>query len=124
MKIKSEPKEFLPAPSKVVAHPKTRRITANNVRVNDLPGFITQSIWRNKFLPTLYDKFFTSDEPFAQFYKASDTFITLLQEIVDEVFPNTSYKANTSDALHQLVSQLNHSNTQYLLGYTGIQTYQ
>ncbi|KJA15335.1 hypothetical protein HYPSUDRAFT_149248 [Hypholoma sublateritium FD-334 SS-4] len=70
--------------------------------MNDLPNFITQSIWRNKFLPTLYDKFFTSNEPFAQFYKASDAFITLLQEIVDEVFPNTSYKANTSDALHQL----------------------
>jgi hypothetical protein len=88
--------------------------------MNDLPDFITQSIWRKKFLPTLYDKFFTSNEPFAQFFKASDTFIALLQEIVDEVFPTSSYEANTSDALHQLVSQLDHSNSQYLLDYLGI----
>ena len=59
---------------------KTKHLNGNNVRTSDLPEF-AQGQWRQTFLPTLYDKFFTSDQPFDGFYKGN-SFITLLQSIV------------------------------------------
>ncbi|KAF8180602.1 hypothetical protein BJ912DRAFT_1044848 [Pholiota molesta] len=100
-KTKSEPKASLPIPTKAVSSTKTRRLNANNVRITDLPDFM-KSKWRKVILPTLYDKFFASKEPFSQFFKGSDTFVALLQATINEVFPATNYKVNSTDALHHL----------------------
>ncbi|KAF8164330.1 hypothetical protein BJ912DRAFT_1068402 [Pholiota molesta] len=101
VKIKSEQKESLPGPNEEVVHRPTRRFTASSIRTDDLPDFM-KPLWRKAFLPTLYDKFFASNEPFLQFFKGSNAFIALLQDIVDEVFPTTSYKVNMTDAVYQL----------------------
>jgi hypothetical protein len=37
--------------------------------------------WRSRFLPTLYDKFFTSNQPFNNFTQNNDQFISLLQTV-------------------------------------------
>ena len=81
---------------------KAKRLNGNNVRVADLPEF-AQRKWRDTFLPTLYDKFFASDEPFNGFHKCSDEFVALLQSIVEEVYPNVDYEVNSSDSIHFLV---------------------
>ncbi|KAF8156945.1 hypothetical protein B0H34DRAFT_770560 [Crassisporium funariophilum] len=49
--------------------------------------------WRKSILPTLYDKFFSSKDPYSQFFKGSDAFVALLQSIIDEVFPGFTYIA-------------------------------
>ena len=83
---------------------KAKRLNGNNVRVADLPEF-AQRKWRDTFLPTLYDKFFASDEPFDGFYRCSNEFVALLQSIVEEVYPDVDYEVNSSDSIHFLVRQ-------------------
>jgi hypothetical protein len=79
-------------------------INSNTVRVNNLPDFAKDQTWRKIFLPTLYDKFFASSNPFSQFAKGSKEFISLLQGIVTEVYPHVNYKVSASDTIHGLVS--------------------
>ena len=81
---------------------KTKRLTGNNVRISDLPEF-AQEKWRETFLPTLYDKFFASDQPFDGFFRGSDQFVTLLQGIVEEVYPNVDYEVTSADSINSLV---------------------
>jgi hypothetical protein len=81
---------------------KPRRLNSSNTRVTDLPDFVGAK-WRTAVLPTLYDKFFASEEPFSHFFKGSDAFTALLQTIVDEVFPDINYRVHKADALHNLV---------------------
>lgn len=81
---------------------KPRRLNSSNTRVTDLPDFV-RAKWRTAVLPTLYDKFFASEEPFSHFFKGSDTFTALLQTIVDEVFPDINYRVHEAEALHNLV---------------------
>ena len=83
---------------------KAKRLNGNNVWVADLPEF-AQRKWRDTFLPTLYDKFFASDEPFDGFYRCSDEFVALLQSTVEEVYPDVDYEVNSSDSIHFLVRQ-------------------
>ena len=59
--------------------------------------------WRTAFLPTLIDKFFTSDRPFDSFNIGSDEFIMLLKAIIKEVFPNFKYEVTSTDSIHFLV---------------------
>jgi len=79
-----------------------KRLTGNNVRISDLPEF-AQAKWRETFLPTLYSKFFTSDQPFDSFCRGSDQFVTLLQGIIEEVYPDINYDVTSSDSIHFLV---------------------
>lgn len=79
-----------------------QRLNGNNVRISDLPEFALEN-WRRKFLPTLYDKFFTSDEPFDAFNANSTRFVALLQVIVQEVYLDVKYTVTASDAIHFLV---------------------
>ena len=85
---------------------KTKKlvINSNNVRVNNLPDFAKDQTWRKTFLPTLYDKFFASLNPFSQFAKGSKEFVSLLQGIMAEVYPHVKYKVSASDTIHGLVS--------------------
>jgi hypothetical protein len=84
---------------------KTKKlvINSNNVRVNNLPDFAKDETWRKTFLPTLYDKFFTSSNPFSQFAKGSKEFISLLEDIIAKVYPHVKYKVSASDTIHGLV---------------------
>lgn len=84
---------------------KTKRLTGNNVRISDLPEF-AQAKWRQIFLPTLYDKFFASSQPFDGFCRGSDQFVALLQDIVEEVYPDVDYEVTSVDSIHFLVSFL------------------
>lgn len=81
---------------------KPKRINGNNVRISDLPEF-AEAKWRDTFLPTLYDKFFSSDQPFDTFTTGSDQFVALLQVVIDEVYPDIEYKVTSSDSIHFLV---------------------
>jgi len=71
---------------------------------NDLPDFAQEGrMWRKLFLPTLYDGFFASDEPFAKFIKGSQPFVAFLQTTVGLVYLKVSYKVTSKDAIHLLV---------------------
>jgi len=84
---------------------KLKHLNRNNVRMSDLPEF-TGEKWQARFLPTLYDKFFSSNKPFDAFYLGNDTFVTVLQAIVEEVYPEVKYKVTSSDSIYFLVSCL------------------
>jgi hypothetical protein len=84
---------------------KIKRLNGNTVRMSDLPKFASEK-WRDTFLPTLYDKFFASNQPFEGFYKGSDQFVALLQGIIEEVYPNVNYEVSSSDSIHFLVRDL------------------
>ncbi|KAF9549688.1 hypothetical protein CPC08DRAFT_823410 [Agrocybe pediades] len=66
-------------------------INTNNVRVGDLPDFAQDSTWRHVFLPTLYDKLFSSSDPFSDFLKGGKAFLLLLQATLHEVYPTIQY---------------------------------
>ena len=94
--------DSMPVKTVIAGKTKPKRLNGNNVRMTDLPEFAEQK-WRNTFLPTLYDKFFASDQPFDTFNLGSDQFIDLLQVIVDEVYPDIKYKVTSSGSIHFLV---------------------
>ncbi|PPQ76695.1 hypothetical protein CVT24_010902, partial [Panaeolus cyanescens] len=77
-------------------------INSNNVRVEDLPDFAQDRRWKKVFLPSLYDRFFTSSDPFENFLKGSSSFISIIQETLDEVYPTISYKVSSSDPIHAM----------------------
>jgi hypothetical protein len=110
-KLKAQPIEVKakknPALGKTVVAAKTKpkRLNGNNVRMSDLPEFAGEK-WRAHFLPTLYDKFFSSNKPFDTFYLGNDTFVSVLQAIVEEVYPEVKYKVTSSDSIYFLVSCL------------------
>ena len=81
----------------------TKRISSHKVRVADLPDFAQDSSWRTLFLPTLYDRFFASDEPFAKFIKGSKSFTEFVQSNISLVYPKIGYKVTSTDAIHSLV---------------------
>src|SRR6267378_819404 len=104
VKVKAEKSEKLPAVTqKGKGAAKSSRMSAHKVRVTDLPRF-AQGKWRKTFLPTLYDKFFTSNEPFDDFTKGSDEFVALLQATIEDVFPEVEYGVTSTESIHFLVS--------------------
>lgn len=79
-----------------------KKFSSNSVCVSDLPDFAVKD-WHSIFLPTLFDKFFASSEPFTSFFKGSQDFVSLLQLTVEEVYLFSDYKVTPYDALHALV---------------------
>ncbi|RDB20421.1 hypothetical protein Hypma_012520 [Hypsizygus marmoreus] len=55
-----------------------------------LPQFV-RAQWATCVLPTLYRRLFCSDDPFTSFYKG-DAFLQIVQEVLELVFPGTSYQ--------------------------------
>jgi hypothetical protein len=92
----------MPIAAPVKAKAKAKHLNGNNVQMSNLPEF-AQTKWRTTFLPTLYGKFFTSDQLFNGFYKDSDQFVTLFQSIIQEVYPDIDYNVTSSDSIHFLV---------------------
>ena len=72
----------------------TKRVSSHKVRVADLPNFTQDSSWRTLFLPTLYDRFFASDKPFAKFIKGSKSFTEFVQTNISLVYPKIGYKTS------------------------------
>lgn len=105
VKVQKPKNDSIPVKTAVAVRVKPKRLNGNNVRMSDLPDFAEEK-WRDTFLPTLYDKFFTSDQPFNNFYKGTDEFVTLLQAVVEEVYPDIEYKVTSSDSIHFLVRGL------------------
>lgn len=70
--------------------------------MSNLPNFATER-WQSVFLPTLYAKFFASDQPFDGFVKGSDRFVELIQDTVDEVYPDVDYMVTASSSIQFLV---------------------
>jgi hypothetical protein len=104
VQVKSEKRDkgSMPVAKADIPKQKAKRLNGNNVRMSDLPDF-ARGKWRSTFLPTLYDKFFTSDKPFDEFTASSNEFVALLQSVINEVYPNVDYKATSSDGIHFLV---------------------
>ncbi|KAF9554567.1 hypothetical protein CPC08DRAFT_766634 [Agrocybe pediades] len=95
---------FSPTPDSglpIHAKAKSRRLNGNNVRMADLPDFALAK-WKKTFLPTLYTTLYTSDNPFDGFYKGGHTFISLLQNILQHVYPDVNYKVTAHDSVHFL----------------------
>ena len=102
MPVKVQKPKKDPVRVKTAVVVKAKRLNGNNVRMSDLPKF-AEGKWRDTFLPTLYNKFFTSNEPFDAFYKGTNEFVALLQVIIEEVYPDIDYKVTSSDGIHFLV---------------------
>jgi len=100
-------------------------LSGNKVRIVDLPDFAQGSSWRTLFLPTLYDRFFASNEPFTKFIKGSQSFTAFVQTNINLVYPEIGYKVTSTDAIHSLVcfhcTHLSYSDDDL---WTGIQSYQ
>jgi hypothetical protein len=84
--------------------PPSRALTANNVRVTDLPEF-TQvgSKWRKVFVPSLYNTLFQSEAPFKDFVLGTAKFISIVQKVVDCVYPEVDYTVKRNEPIHLLV---------------------
>jgi hypothetical protein len=94
--------DSMPVKTAVAMKIKPKRLNGNNVRMSDLPKF-AEGKWRSTFLPTLYDKFFASNQPFDTFTSGSDQFVALLQVVVEDAYPDIKYKVTSSDSIHFLV---------------------
>ena len=104
----SESDDFKPAllaPQKTsVPKQPSRPLTANNVRVTDLPDF-TQigSKWRKVFVPSLYNALFQSEAPFKDFVLGSSKFTGIIQDLVTRIYPEVDYTVKRDGAIHLLV---------------------
>jgi len=79
-------------------------LSSNKVRIVNLPDFTQDSSWQTLFLPTLYDRFFAPNEPFAKFIKGSQSFTAFIQTNINPVYPEPiGYKVTLTDAIHSLV---------------------
>lgn len=58
--------------------------------VRGLPEF-ARADWTSRFLPTLYHRFRSSDQPWKAFTKGNEM-VAIIQEVVNEVYPRHKYK--------------------------------
>ena len=94
--------DFIPVKTVIAEEMKPKCLNGNNVWMTNLPEFAKQKWWTT-FLPTLYDKFFASDQPFDTFNISSDQFVNLLQAVINKVYPDIEYKVMSSSSIHFLV---------------------
>jgi hypothetical protein len=109
-RIKPEPKQKKTQPDTDVRvqqqeqQPPSRALTANNVRVTDLPEFTqVDSKWRKVFVPSLYNALFRSEAPFKDFILGTEKFIGIVQNVVDCVYPEVDYTVKRDEPIHLLV---------------------
>jgi hypothetical protein len=65
--------------------------------VSGLPTFVRAS-WISSFLPTLYHRFGSSKEPWKMFSKG-DEMLSIIQEVVNSVYPDNKYRAKWGDTI-------------------------
>jgi len=79
--------------------------TAHSVCVGDLPAFTqVNSKWKKVFIPSLYDSLYMSSQPFQAFVSGSTTFIKIIQQLVNCVYPEVHYIISKDEPIHLLVS--------------------
>jgi hypothetical protein len=99
-------KQQLPA-SRQDSDKPTRPLTANTVRVSHLPPFTqVNSKWRKIFIPSLYNTFFHSEASFMDFVLGTSKFISIVQDLVDRVYPEVDYTIKGNDPILLLVSTI------------------
>ncbi|KAJ7572019.1 hypothetical protein C8J56DRAFT_1070288 [Mycena floridula] len=82
---------------------KRTHLTANKIRIENLPDFAQTERWRNIFIPTLYDLFFCSKDPWGDFSNTkSDGLVKGIQTVVNLVYPGIKYKVTDSCAIFLL----------------------
>jgi len=107
--VKSEPIQktaTVTHASHITGNAKAPQLNGNTVRASDLPDF-AKAEWKEKFLPTLYDRFYILDKPFDGFQKGSNLFIALVQQIVEDMYENVDYKVTGTESIHLLVGTFN-----------------
>lgn len=66
--------------------------------VSSLPLFVRTN-WVSRFLPTLYHRFGSSEEPWKLFTKG-DEMLSIIQELIKAVYPdNNTYRARWGDKI-------------------------
>ena len=99
-------KQQLPA-SRQDSDKPTRPLTANTVWVSHLPPFTqVNSKWRKIFIPSLYNTFFHSEAPFKDFVLETSKFISIVQDLVDRIYPEVDYTIKGDDPILLLVSTI------------------
>jgi hypothetical protein len=74
------------------------KLLVSNVRVIHLPAFASlNQEWRLKFLPTLYLFLYKSEDVFDEFALSSQSLLNTVQETINVVYPNVSYRARIQD---------------------------
>jgi hypothetical protein len=76
---------------------KSTATDAGSVPVSGLPSFVRAS-WVSRFLPTLYHRFGSSEDPWKMFTKG-DEMLSIIQEVVNDVYPDNRYRAKWGDHL-------------------------
>jgi hypothetical protein len=71
--------------------------TEGSSSVPGLPNF-ARANWVSRFLPTLYHRFGSSKEPWKLFTKG-DNMLTIIQEVVNAVYPDSRYRVKWGDNL-------------------------
>lgn len=84
---------------------KHKKLTSSTVRITDLPEFTTlDDRWKRLFLPTLAYLLHTSKDPFGGFSMSSDQCTRYVQQAVELVYPDVTYKVSkTNDAVYLMV---------------------
>lgn len=65
--------------------------------LSSLPQFVRMN-WISRFLPTLYHRFGSSEEPWKEFSKG-EGMLLIIQEVVNEVYPGNTYQARWGDKI-------------------------
>ncbi|KAF6755244.1 hypothetical protein DFP72DRAFT_1122970 [Ephemerocybe angulata] len=90
-KSRHSPTSPCPEPG-VIQGERVRQLTAHTVRKPDLPPFTqVERRWATTFLPTLYDQFHRSREPFKDWFVSTPRLVTIIQGVVDEIYPDFDY---------------------------------
>jgi hypothetical protein len=85
-----------------------RPLTANSVRISHLPEFTqVNSKWKKIFIPSLYRTLFYSKAPFQDFVLGSSKFISIVQDVVNRVYPEVDYIIARDDPILLLVCIIN-----------------
>lgn len=76
----------------------TESTDADSVSVSSLPLFVRTN-WVSRFLPTLYHRFGSSEEPW-KFFTKGDEMLSIIQELIKAVYPdNNTYRARWGDKI-------------------------
>lgn len=70
---------------------------SENGSVLGLPSFVRAN-WAGRFLPTLYNRFGSSKEPWKMFTKGEEM-VLIVQEVINAVYPNNTYSARWGDSI-------------------------
>ena len=74
---------------------------AEDSSLSGLPNFVLAN-WVNRFLPMLYHRFGSSEEPWKLFTKGTEM-LSIIQELINVVYPNSKYRVKWGDKIFNAV---------------------